>query len=162
MGSDDDSRRRRLTLDELLEEMRELVAEATPADLDAMKIRYDALHRNACTKAVASGAGKPDEVWIGETKVVPARFAEVLRTRHGMLHRDFEDPTVVPLPPCIGPVIPIVHVLWHSETLCAYMPGSVPGQWPTGHTWTSRDAIHDATCSECIAKLPELPPRREP
>ncbi len=37
-------RGRKVTLDDLLEELREIVMDATPEDLDAAKIRYDALY----------------------------------------------------------------------------------------------------------------------
>jgi hypothetical protein len=42
-----------LSLDELLEELRDVVLDASPEDLDAMKLRYDALHREAVAKVDA-------------------------------------------------------------------------------------------------------------
>jgi hypothetical protein len=50
----------------------------------------------------------------------------------------------------------VVHVLRHGKALCAFMPSSLPRDWPKGHSWVGLPDIDEATCDPCVARGREL------
>jgi hypothetical protein len=50
----------------------------------------------------------------------------------------------------------VVHVVFNGSTLCGYMPGCVPSDWPTGHKWTYLGSEVAPTCPGCRARAAEF------
>jgi hypothetical protein len=51
-----------------------------------------------------------------------------------------------------------VHILHYGVTLCKFMNGAAPKDWPARHVWVSILYEHLCTCSQCKELVPRVAP----
>lgn len=78
-------------------------------------------------------------------QIVDAAHASMLRLVDTMLRSG---------DPVDAPPVTAVHVLAGGRAFCGFGAGSVPRDWPPGHTWVAvDDPAGGATCHECVARV---------